>query len=59
MRVGNLDFALVVAPVVIQDSETGQNALRFAYPIEAIERDINTLWPFLHMTLEEVDLIVP
>ena len=53
-----LDYELVIDPVVTQDSETWQDTLKFAYPVEATERTVHTLRPFLRMTLKEVDDLV-
>lgn len=57
-RKGDLDDELTIAPLIIQDSDTGQESLTFAYPIEEVERSSHTLRPFLHMTLKEVDELV-
>ena len=48
-----------IDPLIIQDSKNGQDTLQFKYPVDTVEKPTNTLRPFLLMTLEEADNIVP
>lgn len=57
-RQGDLDDEKIIEPLIVQDSDTGQDTLSIGYPAEDLERTVHTLRPFLHMTLREVDELV-
>ena len=54
MMITQLDFELMVEPVIIQDAETGQDTLSFAYPVEAHRAPTLSWIHYLHLRWSEI-----